>query len=342
MKRILVTGGAGFIGSHLIEGILETTDWEVVVLDRLDISGNLLRLTSLPAWEQEGYRVRFVWWDLKAELNSQVVKEIGDIDFVWHLAASSHVDRSIADPLSFVMDNVVGTCNLLEYARKVKPSLVINFGTDEVFGPAQAGTDHKEWDGYNSSNPYAASKAGAEELCVAYANTYKLPVITTHAMNVYGERQHPEKFIPNTIRKTLNDEKILIHADSNLTRSVSRRWIHAKDIFRALMFLNTNGAPGDKYNIVSKDEVTSLEIAQYIAEITGRPLVYEMVDLHNSRPGGDLRYSLDGDKMEVLGFRIETSFSDSIKQVVEWYINNANWLGMEKAVAIKELVECRK
>lgn len=326
----MITGGAGFIGSHLIEGILKATDWEVVILDRLDISGNLRRLTDIPIWKQERHRAKYVWWDLKSELNNQAIREIGDIDYIWHLAADSHVDRSIVNPLSFVMDNVVGTCNLLEYARKIKPNLFIYFGTDEIFGPAPNGIDYKEWDRYKSSNPYAASKAGAEELCVAYVNTYKLPVIMLHVMNAYGERQHPEKFIPNTIKKLLNVETVLIHADKSRTCSGSRKWVYVKDIFKALMFLNANGAQGDKYNIVGEEEVTNLEMAHLIACSMGKSLVYEMVDFHSSRPGHDLRYSLDGTKLKAMGFEFEASFNDSLAQVVRWYIDNKDWLGTRK------------
>ena len=142
---------------------------------------------------------------LKSEINPWIKKEIGDVDIILHLAAGSHVDRSIDYPMEFVLDNVVGTANILEYARKINESKklerFIYFSTDEVFGPAPKGVDYKENDRYNSTNPYSATKAGGEELAVAYENTYKLPVYITHTMNVFGERQHPEKFIPMCIKK---------------------------------------------------------------------------------------------------------------------------------------------
>ncbi len=147
MKRILLTGGAGFVGSHVVEGLLKSTDWEVVIIDRLDISGNLRRLTHIDVWEQEKHRVTFIWWDLKSEINGAAARAIGDVDYIWHLAASSHVDRSIADPMGFVMDNVVGTTNLLNFARTQKNlQLFINFSTDEVFGPVPQGHNSKETD----------------------------------------------------------------------------------------------------------------------------------------------------------------------------------------------------
>ena len=161
-------------------------------------------------------RVKIIHHDLKAEINNLVQSQIGDVKHIFHIAASSHVDRAIEDPMTFVQDNVVATCNLLNYAREINNlETFVYFSTDEVFGPALDGVKFKEWDRYNSTNPYSASKAGGEELAIAFHNTYKVPVIITHCMNVFGERQHPEKFIPNTVWKAINNEKIIIHADSS-------------------------------------------------------------------------------------------------------------------------------
>ena len=329
--KVLLSGGVGFIGSHFVEHLLKTTNWEIVIIDRLDISGNLERLRDISIWEKEKHRVKFIWWDLKAPLNQFVKKDIGEIDYIWHLAASSHVDRSIEDPLSFVMDNVVGTCNLLNYARELKNlKLFIYFSTDEVFGPAPEGVYYKEWDRYKSGNPYAATKAGAEELCVAFENTYKLPIIITHTMNVFGERQHPEKFIPLCIRKITAGEKVLIHADKTKTKSGSRMWIHARNVCNALLFLTEKGRSGEKYNVVGEKEVTNLELAQFIAKVMGKELKYEMVDFHGSRPGHDLRYSLCGDKLYNTGFRYPKNFEESLEKTIKWYLipQNRKWLNL--------------
>ena len=187
-KRALITGGAGFIAHHLIGQILKTTDWEVITLDRLDYSGNLNRLHDLMlSFDPEvRKRVKIVHHDLKAELNPLVRSEIGNVDYILHLAAGSHVDRSILYPMEFVMDNVVATCNILEFARLQKDNLerFVYFGTDEVFGPAPNGIKYKENDRYNSTNPYSATKAGGEELAVAYENTYNLPIYITHTMKL--------------------------------------------------------------------------------------------------------------------------------------------------------------
>ena len=203
-KKILITGGAGFIAHHVIDKILSTTDWHIVTLDRLDFSGNLNRLNevvmSYP--ESERKRVRVIHHDLKAEINPEIAASIGTVDLISHLAAGSHVDRSISYPLEFVMDNVVGTAHILDYARKLENlERFAYFSTDEVFGPAPKGINYKENDRYNSTNPYSATKAGAEELVVAFENTYGLPSIITHTMNVFGERQNPEKYIPMVIKK---------------------------------------------------------------------------------------------------------------------------------------------
>jgi len=226
-----------------------------------------------------------------------------------------------------VMDNVVGTCNLLNFARTLKTlKQFVYFSTDEVFGPAPLGVDYKEWDRYKAGNPYAASKAGAEELCVAFENTYKLPIIVTHSMNIYGEKQHPEKFIPIVIKKVLSGEKVLIHSDKSKTKSGSRMWIHARNVCNALLFLIENGLSGDKYNIVGEKEVSNLEMAQFIAKIVGKPLKYEMTDFHSSRPGHDLRYSLDGTKMKQMGWDIPKTFEQSLEKTIQWTLKNQKWL----------------
>ncbi len=327
MTRALVTGGAGFIGHHLIEHLFKNTDWDVVCLDRLDTSGNLNRLTEIldgtPDYKK---RFQFVWHDLKAAINSQIAAAIGPVRYIFHLAAASHVDRSITDPMSFVYDNVVGTGHLLNYAREVDSlDKLINFSTDEVFGPAPLGTFYNEWDRYDATNPYSASKAGAEELGLAFANTYGLPVITTHSMNVFGERQHPEKYVPMCIKRILNGEKLLIHCSKEGTPG-SRHYIHARNVSDVVLFLCDHGQKREKYNIVGHQEVNNLEMAQQIADILGKPLHYELIDFHSSRPGHDLRYALRDTKLGPLGFEFKVSFDESLRRTVWWTFTNKRWL----------------
>ncbi len=341
MKKVLITGGAGFIAHHLIYYLIKNTNWEIVSLDRLDYSGNLNRLNDMMSnlEEIDKKRLKIVFHDLKSEINPWIKKEIGEINIILHLAAGSHVDRSIDYPLEFVMDNVVGTANILEYARIINNSnnleRFIYFSTDEIFGPAPNGIDYKENDRYNSTNPYSATKAGGEELAVAYENTYGLPIYITHTMNVFGERQHPEKFIPMCIKKIRDGESVTIHSDKSKTIPGSRHYIHAEDVSEAIHFLLTNsishevdygGAKCPKFNIVGSEEFNNLELAQIIADSQEKELKYEMVDYHSSRPGHDLRYSLSGEKMKKLGWRPSIKLTERIKQVVDWSLKNDNWI----------------
>jgi len=341
MKRVLITGGAGFIAHHLIFYLLNKTDWEIVSLDRLDYSGNLNRLNHIMSElsETKRQRLKIVFHDLKAEINPWIKKEIGKVDIVLHLAAGSHVDRSIDYPMEFVLDNVVGTANILDFARNINDikglERFIYFSTDEVFGPAPNGINYKENDRYNSTNPYSATKAGGEELAVAYENTYKLPVYITHTMNVFGERQHPEKFIPMCIKKIRDGETITVHSDKTKTIPGTRHYIHAEDVAEAIYFLLTKnidveldygGAKCPKFNIVGPEEINNLDLAQIIADSQNKVLKHEMVDFHSSRPGHDLRYSLSGEKMKNLGWIPSIKLTERIKQVVEWSLKNENWI----------------
>ena len=336
MKRVLITGGAGFIAHHVIGMILKETDMEVVSLDRLDFSGNLNRLQDLlqDFTPEQKSRVKIVFHDLKAAINPLIAADIGKVDYILHLAAGSHVDRSIDYPMEFVMDNVVGTCNILDYARGLDHlERFVYFSTDEVFGPAPEGVNYGENDRYNSTNPYSASKAGGEELAVAFQNTYNLPVYITHTMNVFGQRQHPEKYIPMCIKRVRDGIPITIHSDPSKTIPGSRHYIHAEDVASAILFLlpsdisysDDTGAKCPKFNIVGAEELNNLQLAQMIADIQGKELKYELIDFHSARPGHDLRYALSGDKMKKLGWTPKP-VRDRLKEVVEWTLSNERWI----------------
>lgn len=339
-KTVLITGGAGFIAHHVVDLFLKETDWNIVTIDRLDYSGNLNRLHEiLEVHDSETRkRVKIVFHDLKAEINPLVSSFLGKPDIILHLAASSHVDRSITHPMEFINDNTIGTANLLEYARRLENlDMFLYFSTDEIFGVAPPGVAYKERDRYNSTNPYSASKAAAEEFCVAYENTYKLPMMITHTMNVFGERQTPEKFIPLCIKKIHLDEKVYIHSNSTKTQAGSRFYIHAKDVADALLFLLKNKpkiepdyglARCAKFNIVGKEEVDNLTLAKLIAEAQDKKLNYELIDFHTSRPGHDLRYALSGELMKSLGWEPKVSFSERVTEVNNWYLQNKRWLGL--------------
>lgn len=326
--RVLLTGGAGFIGHHILEHLLKTTDWTIVLMDRLDLSGNLNRvqevLERVPVWRS---RIKWVYHDFKAPISDILAEVLGRVDGILHCGASTHVDRSISDPMSFVLDNVVGTANILEWMRHRMPhAWMIYFSTDEVFGPAANDVKYLEWSRYNSTNPYAASKAGGEELCLAYANTYGLDIRITHCMNVFGERQHKEKFIPLVMHKVLHGEIVSIHANAEKTKAGSRFYIHARNVADALMFVIEKGEKREKYNIVGAQEVDNLELAQMIALFMKKPLQYELVDFHSSRPGHDLRYALDGDRLNIKGWKPPVDFEESLQRTVEWALQHPQWV----------------
>ena len=331
MKKIMVTGGAGFIGHHLVEHLLKNTDWDITVVDRLTYASNGFdRLRDIQAYDDR--RVRLFTCDFTHEFGSGLRQELGEPDYLIHLAAETHVDNSIDDPWPFIQSNVVGTYRILQWARGLsRLEKMIYFSTDEVFGPAAEGVLHREWDNYNSTNPYSASKAGGEELCLAWANTYKVPVTITHTMNAFGERQHPEKFIPMVIRRTLSGEKILVHANPEKTKSGSRFYIHCRNIASAIQFLLEKGVVRDKYNIVGEREISNLDMVRMIGEFLGRAPNYELVDFHSSRPGHDLRYALDGAKMRDMGWSIPTDFIRSLEATVRWIADPAHRVWLEGA-----------
>jgi dTDP-glucose 4,6-dehydratase len=243
------------------------------------------------------------------------------------MAAESHVDNSISNPRIFLESNVGGTLELLEYARSLKNlENFFYFSTDEVFGTAPEGTSFKEWDRHKPTNPYSASKSAAESFCIAYENTFGLPLMMINNMNVFGERQHVEKYIPNTIRKVMKREKVLVHSYPDKKKAGTRFYIHARNVAAAVLFLLEKGAIGEKYHIVGEQEVSNLEMAQLIAKYMKVPLDYEMVDFHSDRPGHDLRYALTDTKMHKLGWKLPISFEESLKNTIEWTLKNKQWL----------------
>lgn len=327
-KTIIITGGCGFIGHHFVEHIVNNTEWNIVILDKLSYaSSGLDRLRDTGCINNE--RVKVFTNDLINPLPEGLIKEIGtDINYIVHMAAETHVDNSIKDPALFIRNNIDSTFNMLEYARNHLPNLetFFYFSTDEVFGPALNETLYKEWDRHKPTNPYSASKSAAEQICIAYENTYKIPMMIVNVMNAFGERQHVEKFIPLCIKKLLNNEKIYIHSYPDKKTAGTRFYIHGRNIAAAVLFLIKNGTVGEKYNISGEKEVSNLEMAQYIAKFMNKELDYEMVDFHSDRPGHDLRYGLDGNKLFNMGFNLPLNFEESLEKTVKWTLENQKWL----------------
>ena len=325
-KTILIAGGCGFIASHFVEHVHQKTEWNIVVVDKLSYASNgLARLRD--SGILDSHRMRVFTSDLAQPLTEGLIKEIGDIHYIMHMAADTHVDNSIRDPVEVIRNNVMSTVHLLEYARRVKGlEKFFYFSTDELYGSAPANVAYKEIDRHNPTNPYSASKSAAEQICVAYENTYDIPLIMVNVMNVFGERQHVEKFIPRCIKYTLEGRKILIHADKTCTAPGSRSYIHARNIADAVMFLMQKGSLGELYHIAGEREVSNLEMAKIIADIMGRPLYYELVNFHEDRPGHDIRYALDCTKLQELGWVPPVNFEESMRNCVRWTLDNPAWL----------------
>lgn len=328
MKNVLISGGCGFFGHHLVEHLIKNTDWNITIFDKLSYAtSGFDKLRDINVFDDK--RIKIFAVDLTLPISEGVLKETGPIDYIFHVAANSHVDNSITNPVPFVIENVKITLNMLEFARIVQPKLFINFSTDEVYGPALDGIFFKEFDFHYPSNPYAASKSAQESIGISYSNTYKVPVINTHTMNLLGERQDPEKFVPLIMKKIIKNEILYIHSNKDKTKAGSRCYIHCRNVAAALLHITNLGYKGyDEWNIAGEQEIDNLDLAQRIARIMDKPLIYEMVDFHSSRPGHDLRYALDSSKLLKSGFSYPKNLDESLKNLVEWTLKNPKWLGL--------------
>lgn len=333
--RALVTGCAGFVGSHVVEHLLQNTDWEIVGLCSFKHKGDAARINSSPRFRDPRYKI--LTCDLSAPISQRLSEQIGPVNYILNIASQSHVDRSIDDPVPFVMNNTALVLNMLEYARTKKELInFIQLSTDEVYGAALEGYQHKEWDMILPSNPYSASKAGQEAIAISYWRTYDVPVTIINCMNLIGERQDKEKFIPMIISKVMKGETISIHGTWEYIGK--RHYLHCRNLADAMLYLIKNKYPTryydnpteivkpDRYHVVGEVELDNLELAQTISIILNKPLKYELVDFHKCRPGHDRRYCLDGNKIKALGWKQPMTFKDSLIKTVEWTLNNPEWL----------------
>jgi dTDP-glucose 4,6-dehydratase len=274
--------------------------------------------------------------DLNAPIGPRLWDKIGRVNYIINLASISDVDLSIKDPLAVWENNTRIIGNILEYARGETfrdLEAFIHCSTDEVFGPAPEGYFHREWDTICPSNPYSASKAAQEALCISYWRTFGIPLIITNCMNMVGETQEPTKFIPKIIRAVAKDEPVVIHGTP--TSVGSRMYLDAKNLADAWLFLLREVHPvgyreGDarpmRYNIVGQEEIDNLSLAKRVAEIMGKDLKYRFEDFHRTRPGHDRRYALDGDKIAELGWAHPIPFDETLRRVVQFSLDNPMWL----------------
>lgn len=305
MTRVLITGADGFIGSGVLKYLLKNTAWQFVCLCSW-------RHHGLPQNIEPNNRVTVFTCDLTGP-----IPDLGHFDYILNLASESHVDRSIADPVNFIENNVSSTLQVLEYARKQPPMAFIQFSTDEVYGD----NEHQEWDLLLPSSPYGASKAAQEVICIAYWRTYKLPIVITNSNNIVGERQNPEKFVPKIIDLIKSGREVEIHTNNGVP--AKRHWNPVDNVAAALLFI-LNGAPTiyepglvklDRYGIPGGKELDNLQMAQLVADKLSMQLNFRLVDGHSVRPGYDKDYPRTDGKLTELGFKPPLTLEEGMEWV---------------------------
>jgi len=337
-KTIMVTGGAGFIGSALIRYIINNTDYTVVNVDKLTYSGNLDSLESI----DQNNRYVFEQVDICDGTNLERVIFKNKPKLIIHLAAESHVDRSIDSPKSFIESNIVGTFTLLEQSRKYWQSLkgqqkddfrFVHVSTDEVYGDLEISSEFfVEETRYNPSSPYSASKASSDHLVRAWYRTYGLPILITNCSNNYGPFQFPEKLIPHMILNALKYNSLPVYGDGRQVRD----WLYVDDHVQALLKVASKGVLGETYNIGGNNEIKNIDVVYKICNLLDKLMPIknnninsysELITYVEDRPGHDVRYAIDASKIiNNLGWKPLESFESGIKKTIEWYLNNPNWI----------------
>lgn len=334
IRHVLLTGAAGFAGSHALRHLLANTAWDVTCPVSLDHKGRMERIGHAMSGHDPA-RVRVIPCDLAQPLTSRARNLFGAPDLIIGYASASHVDRSIADPVPFTANNVQLMLTMLEFARTL-PALraFIHVCTDEVFGPSYGGELHGEDDQHRPSNPYAASKSAQSQLGYAWWRTYGVPFTELYPCNMFGEHaQNPEKFFPKVMARVAAGEPVPVHAAPDGTPG-SRFWQHARNVADAVLFTARNVTParyseqGDvtvptRFCVTSGDRVSNLDLARLIAAAMGMPLRYELTDYHGSRPGHDLAYGIDGSRLRALGWSPPVDFETGVKRTVAWEMEHA-------------------
>ena len=341
-KTILLTGAAGFVGHHTLAHLLKTTSFNFVVTDSFKHRGISARLRSV--FEEvptAADRVRVVTHDLTTPIDRVTAEEFGGINLIINMASESHVDRSISEPREFIENNIRLVLTLLDYARTLENlELFLQISTDEVYGPAIFGENHKEWETHFPSNPYSASKAAQENICYSYWRTYGLPMIITNTMNIVGERQDKEKFIPMALSSLISGSGVPIHARESARgewHAGSRYYLHARNQADALRHIisrlsdlhltySERNFKLEKFNVVGEMELKNDDLVRMLASFLKIEAKLEYVDFHSSRPGHDLRYALDGSRLSEFGWIPPVPLAASLERTVNWYLKNPSWL----------------
>lgn len=316
MKKILVTGGCGFIGSNFIRYVLKNSDYEVINLDKLTYAGNLKNLVDV----QENPKYKFYRGDIcNYELVTYIVEK-EKIDSIINFAAESHVDRSILSSQEFIRTNVTGTNVLLEVTRQFELERFVQISTDEVYGSLGPEGKFTETTPLSPNSPYSASKASADLLVKAYNHTYGLPTLITRCSNNYGPYQFPEKLIPLMIINAINNKPLPVYGDGMNVRD----WIYVEDHCDAILKVFENGRIGEVYNIGAENEKPNIEIVKLILKELGKD--ESLITYVKDRPGHDRRYAIDATKIKTeLGWKPAHTFENAIKETISWYLQNKSW-----------------
>jgi dTDP-glucose 4,6-dehydratase len=328
--KILVTGGAGFIGSAFVRMAIRDTDLRVVNLDKLTYAGNLENLVDV----EGNARYRFVQGDIcDAELVNALVGDERP-DAIVHFAAESHVDRSILSPEPVVRTNYIGTFTLLEAARLCRVPRFVHISTDEVYGSLPAPAEADERYPLNPSSPYSASKAASDLLARSYFVTFKLPVVITRASNNYGPYQFPGKLIPLMITNALEDGALPVYGDGQQVRD----WLHVEDHCRGILAVLHRGRDGEIYNIGGNRSLPNLDVVRQVLALTGKP--ESLIAYVTDRPGHDRRYALSSEKlMRETGWQPVMNFETGLARTIEWYRDNSAWVARVRSGAYRTYYE---
>lgn len=317
MTKILVTGCLGFIGSHFVKYIMRETDWDIIGFNRHSDTRNTLRLTPLLGNE----RFHLIYGDLSK--NSNVSGILEDVDYCVNFAAKTFVDHAIRDAAPFVESNIIGTVNLLEEAKRNKPTLkrYLQVSTDEVYGAILKGS-YVETSCLNPTNPYAAAKASGDMMCLAYYHTYGTPILITRTENNFGEYQHPQKALPKFVKYAMEGRKLPVYGDGEH----SRMWLYVEEHCSAIRHLLLKGEVGQIYHVAGEQELTNNQLAAIVLTTLGKdPNLIEHIDDHNARPGHDRRYALDTKKIRATGWKPKYRLDDKLRDVIRWYAENDWW-----------------